>query len=337
MYPEGLVVSLIKYDKDGYAQIGAYGDNEKAEGEEEVLASRFKVELCVSSIDEQGRTKAELVDLSKIKLNIDHLKGTDIATENLAKVFKYEVEDTNQSSIFKFQPKMQIPEGINKLYLSLPISCEYQNKQYSLDLPVRLIGDPFDEMKAKKEELDLLLKRIRRYMPPEDWSRVINGIKENYDRMSPKEIRLFNRSLYEITRDKLMNEAQANINYAETLDWVIWGLEWVKWIGDQAFSYVAYFYGGALADALLSPTKEIMVTLISENIWYREGISSPEAKLQGVRGNLMTALENSLNSQIDSDTSIKKAGFILASFTVIKIVNHYYNDIGPGGKPIGFL
>ncbi|MHB8129553.1 MAG: hypothetical protein ACYDEX_11195 [Mobilitalea sp.] len=339
LYPEGLTVSIIKFDSDGYAQIGAYNDNEKVEDGEEVLATRFKVELAVSSIDEQGRTKAEIVDISKTNIKFNAIKGSDTTTANLAMAFKYEIEEIENSGIYKFQPKMQIPESRTKYYLMLPISCDYENKAYNLDLPIRLIGEPFNEMKEKKEELDFLLKRIRRYMPPEDWSRVIGSIKENYDNMSPKEIRLLNRSLYEITRDKLLNEAQANINYAEALDWVIWGLEWVKWIGDQAFSYVLLSLGGPagpLADALLSPTKEIMVSLISENIWYREGISSPEAKLRGVNGNLMAMLENSLMTQISSETSLKKAGFILASFTVVKIVNHYYNDIGADGKPIGF-
>jgi hypothetical protein len=79
-----------------------------------------------------------------------------------------------------------------------------------------------------------------------------------------------------------------------------------------------------------------MVQLISENIWYREGVSSPDAKLRGVRGNLSAMLENALMTQIDDKASMKKVGLILASFTVIKIVNHYYNDVGPDGKPIGF-
>lgn len=339
IYPEGLTVSFIKFDNEGYAQIGAYADNEKEEDGEDVLATRMKLELAVSSVDDNGRTKAELVDLSKVEVKFDKLKSQDTQTENLAKVFKYEIEDTDKPEIFKFQPKMQIPEGRTKHYLSLPISCEYQNKPYSLDLDVRLIGEPFNEMKEKKEELELLLKRIRRYMPPEDWSRVIGSIKENYNNMSPKEIRLLNRSLYEITSDKLLNEAQTNINYAENLDWVIWGLEWVKWVGDQAFSYAVLSLGGPagpLADALLSPAKEIMITLISENIWYREGISSPDAKLRGVNSNLLAMLENSLMTQISSDTSVKKAGAILASFTVVKIINHYYNDVGPDGKAIGF-
>ncbi|HBL84530.1 MAG: hypothetical protein A2Y17_01020 [Clostridiales bacterium GWF2_38_85] len=336
IYPEGITVSVIRFDDNDYAQIGAYEDKEREEGGEVVMATSFKLELAVSTVDANDRIKAELVDLSKLDVKFDKLKGTDTRAENLATVFKYEIEPTNNAGIYKFQPKMQIPEGDSKHYLTFPISCEYQNKPYNLDLPVRLIGEPFNEMKAKKEELDLLLKRIRKYMPPEDWSSVINNIKENYDRMSPKEIRLLNRSLYEITARTLYDESQANINYAETLDWVIWGLEWVKWVGDQAFSYVAAAYTGPVGEALLTPTKEIMVQLIAENIWYREGITSPADKLRGVNTSLMAMMENMLMTQIDKDTSLKKVGMILASFTVIKIVNHYFNDIGSDGKPIGF-
>jgi hypothetical protein len=336
IYPEGLSVSIVKFDEEGRAQIGAYSDKERAEGGEEVLATRFKVELAVSTQDEKGRTKAELVDLTNIEVEFSKLKGSTAQGENLAKVFKYEIIDTSSGGIYNFQPKMQIPEGKEKHFLTLPISCEYQNKEYLLDLPVRLIGEPFNEMQEKQKELDLLLARIKRYMPPEQWSDVIRNLKENYDRLSSKEIRLLNRSLYDTAARKLLYEAEENINYADTLDWVVWGLEWVKWVGDQAFSYVATAYTGPVGEALLTPAKEIMIQLISENIWYREGISSPSEKLRGVNTNLMAMLENSLMTQIKEDTSVKKAGAILASFTVIKIINHYYNDRGPDGKPIGF-
>lgn len=336
IYPEGLSVSVIKFDEEGYAQIGAYSDVEKVEGGEAVLATRFRLELAVSVADEGGRTKAELVDLTNIEAAFKALKGSSVRTDNLAKVFKYEIEKVSGNGVYKLQPKMQIPEGDEKHHLYLPISCEYQSKQYSLDLPVRLIGEPFNEMKEKQQELEMLLDRIKRYMPPEQWTDVIRNLKENYDNLSAKEIRLLNRSLYDTAARKMLDEAQENIDFAETLDWVIWGLEWVKWVGDQAFSYVAAAYTGPVGEALLSPTKEIMVQLISENIWYREGISSPAEKLRGVNSNLMAMLENSLMTQIKEDTSIKKAGAILAAFTVIKIVNHYYNDVGSDGKRIGF-
>ena len=336
IYPEGLSVSQVKFDENDRALFGAYSDNEAALEQPDVLATRLKIDLAVSTIDDRGMTKTRIIDPAKYSPVIEKLKGTDPRTENVSKVFKYEVEMTSSPGIYKFQPEMQIPEGDSKLLMILPLSCEYLGKSYVLELPVRLLGEPFNEMKAKQDELDLLLKRIKRYMPPEDWSGVISHIKENYDRMSPKEIRLLNRSLYEITARKLLDEARSEIDYANALDWVVWGLEWVKWVGDQAFAYLAFTYTGPLGEAVLSPAKDIMTGLIAENIWYREGITTTADKLRGVNSNLMAMLENSLMSQIGSDTSLKKAGAILAAFLVIKTVNHYYNDVGPDGKPIGF-
>lgn len=335
LYPEGLSVSLVKIDEDDNALFGVYSDKE-SDDENKVLPTRFKVELVISETDSKGRPRASRVNASEYTIDFKPLEGTSAQTINLTKVLDYEIERTSTLDVYLFKPFKQIPEGNQKLISSLTMTCDYKGETYFLKCPVRLVGEPFNELKAKKEELDLLLKRIKRYMPPEYWTDTIRNIKENYDRLSPKEIRLLNRSLYEITAYRLLNEAKENIDFANDLDWIVWGLEWVKWVGDQAFAYLATVYTGPVGEAILSPAKDIMTSLIAEDIWYREGISSADTKMRGVRANAMSMLENVGMSQIDSKTSLKKAGTILASFLVIKTINHYVNDLGPDGNPIGF-
>ncbi len=81
MYPEGLAVRGVKFDKLGYAQIGAYADAERAEGGEEVLATRLNVELAVGKLDEKGIHTVELVDVTKAGLEFGKLKGSDAGTK----------------------------------------------------------------------------------------------------------------------------------------------------------------------------------------------------------------------------------------------------------------
>ena len=50
---------------------------------------------------------------------------------------------------------------------------------------------------------------------------------------------------------------------AAALDWTVWGLEWVKWIGDCAFSIVVSAYTGPL-EAIISPAKDVLVSAIGE-------------------------------------------------------------------------
>lgn len=335
LYPEGLSLSLVTMDEHNNALFGVYSDKE-VDDENKVLPTRFKVELVISETDSKGRPRANRVDASKYTIDFKDLEGINMQSSNVTKVLDYEIERTSTLDVYLFKPFNQIPEGNQKLISSLTMTCDYEGKSYILKCPVRLVGEPFNELKAKKDELDLLLKRIKRYMPPEYWTDTIRNIKENYDRLSPKEIRLLNRSLYEVTAYRLLNEAQKNIDFANDLDWVVWGLEWVKWVGDQAFAYLATVYTGPIGEAILSPAKDIMTSLIAEDIWYREGISNYDLKLRGIRSNAMSMLENIGMSQIDSKTSIKKAGAILASFLVIKTINHYANDLDSDGKPIGF-
>ena len=255
VYPEGIVVRNVEFDENGYALIKAFSDDERTESGEEVLATRLIVELAVVTVDENGRSKTELADITTTSFKIGSLKGTDQDTENLAKAFKYEIEDAGRGA-YKFQPKMQVPEGKSPYYLTLPMSCTYDNTDYSLDFPVRLVGEPFDEMKSKQEELRLLLARVRRYMPPEEWQSVVQFFKERMDSMSVREIRLMNKSLVEASRYTLVKEGAALRNFAEKLEWTICGLEWVKWIGDQAFSYLMDYYFGPVGEALLVPAKD---------------------------------------------------------------------------------
>lgn len=336
--PEGIVVRNVEYDKNDYALIRAFSDAEKVEGGEEVLATRLIIELAVGTTDEKGNRITELVDISKTNLVIDKIKGTDQDTENLANVFKYEIEDVGKGA-YKFQPKMQIPEGENPYYMLLPMACSYNNIEYNLDFTVRLAGEPFDEMKSKQEELRLLLARVRRYMPPEEWQSVVQFFKDRFDSMSVNEIRLMNKSLIMISRKTLLKKSEDLRNFSNKLDWVISGLEWVKWIGDQAFSYVADYYSGPIGEALIVPAKDILVVLLADyagQIWFDEKSSITQESMETqVLSGVMTAIENVLMTNFDAkNKDMKKIGGILAAFAILKFLNHYFNDRTPDGKGI---
>jgi len=336
--PEGIVVRNVEFDENGYALICAFADEERIEDGEEVLATRIIVELAVGTVDEQGNSAVELVDVSKIDFKIGDLAGTDSDTKNLAKAFEYEIEDVGRGA-YKFQPKMQIPEGKNPYHMIIPMACSYNNIDYKLDFQVRLVGEPFDEIKSKQEELRLLLARVRRYMPPEEWQSVVQFFKERFDFMSVREIRLMNKSLVEASRYTLLTEGERLRNFADKLDWVIDGLEWVKWIGDQAFSYLMDYYFGPVGEALLVPAKDIAVVLIADyagQIWYDERTNLTEEQMETqVLTGIMTAVENLLMSNIDTKKmDMKKIGGILAAFAVLKFLNHYFNDKTPDGRDI---
>jgi hypothetical protein len=341
LYPEGLSVRGVKFDKAGNAQIGAYADPDKDEEDAEVTATRLIVELAVGRVDGKGISHVELVDVSKAPPAFGDLKGTEIRTENLVKAFRYEIIDAGRGA-YQFQPKMQIPEMGAPYYLRLPVESDFEGVHYSLDLPVRLLGEPFNEMREKQEELRLLLKRARKYMPPEDWAGLVRFFKERFDSMSAREIRLMDRSLITITQEKLTREGKELREFANTLDWVIGTLEWVKWIGDQAFSYLMAAYTGPVGEALIVPAKEIAVGFIAEyasEIWLcNASLQSQDQMTRGIRSNVSAMMENALMSQVDTKKlDMKKLGMILASFAMLKLISHYFNDVGPDGKPVGFL
>ncbi|KUO60018.1 MAG: hypothetical protein APF84_13350 [Gracilibacter sp. BRH_c7a] len=331
LYPEGISVRVIKYNEDGYALISAYEDTNTEEAGD-VTPTRFLVELAVGTVDENGRNKAKLVDASEYKPEFAKLEGTNNRTEELVKRFQYEIKDAGKAA-FTFQPLMQIPELENPYYVKLPITCEYAGETYTLDLPVRLIGEKLKPMGERKEELRLLLKRIRRYMPPEEWHDILAKIKPDLDKRSAEELRLLSKSVIYTAQARLLSEAAAQTNWAETLDWCIGALSVIKWVGDQAFSYLATVYTGPAGDAILSPMKDMLTALIGEagaSILVGEGFEYETLQLGNSVG---TMLENLIMSSVDvSIHEIRQIASVLAGFAVVNVAKHYVLDLDKNGQ-----
>jgi hypothetical protein len=331
LYPEGISVRVIPYDEDGYALISAYEDTNTEEAGD-VTPTRFLVELAVSSVDANGRQKAKLVDADQYKPEFARLKGTEVTTEELVKRFKYEIKEAGKAA-FTFRPLMQLPELENPYYVILPISCEYEGETYTLDLPVRLIGEKMNPMAERKEELRLLLQRIRRYMPPEEWHDILAKIKPDLDKRSAQELRLLSKSVIYTAQARLLSDAAAQIDWAETLDWCIGALSVIKWVGDQAFSYLATVYTGPVGDAVLSPMKDMLTALIGEvgaSILMGEGFEYENLQLGNSVG---TMLENLIMSSVDvSVHEIKQIASVLAGFAVVNVAKHYVLDVDKNGQ-----
>jgi site-specific DNA recombinase len=86
--------------------------------------------------------------------------------------------------------------------------------------------------------------------------------------MSTKELRLVT---YRICNDAVIYYTQDAAEYKKTaaeLDTMLTCAEWMKWFGDQAFSYLMTTYYGNTADAILSPAKDLFAAFLGEVLDY---------------------------------------------------------------------
>ena len=330
-------------DENGRLHVACSLLSEQGEDEAEIEKTDFQLVLAVSKTDDNGKNRAMLVDHDQINYQFGQMISQIDKLQNLLKAFPYEIDSSEGKStgIFKICPGRQLPQDDRLDYdVALPVSCEYENQTYTLDIPLRLLGDKLLPMAEKSEEIKLLIKRIRKYVDEEDRARLIREFKNDLPKMSATDVRLLSKSLVYASQTEVY-KANMHLLNAEMLDWVCWGLEWYKWIGDQAISVIisklSYSYA-PFVEAVVMPAKDLLVEHMG--IWlsdYVSGASSPSAyiDLEKLQQTGLSMLENTLTNLSEDAKSLKKVGSILAVYLVIKTANHYFNDKNDDGSSVG--
>lgn len=330
-YPEGISVTDVVYDREGHAQFAAYDDRDTEE--DDVAATGFIVNLAVR-VTENGKEVVKLLDGTEYTPEFGELKGTDPRTEVLASRFKYTIEKKpdNTNKAYKFVPARQIGEDEkNPYFLTLPITCEYGDETYELDLPIRLIGDKLGVRKDRETELANLKERIQKFGINPDTARFL---RENVHELSAAEIRLLSKK---IVYDSIVYYTQESADFMETADtmdsWINY-LSIVKWFGDQAFSYLMTIYTGPAGEAILTPTKELTVELIGElsaDLFMGNGVNWDEIK---VAVHISEMIENYTKSCFEDlgKANPKKLAQVIAGLCVFNLVRHYTFDLDENGK-----
>lgn len=344
MIPEG--ISLRPFtgcpiDENGRLLAACSLDPDQGEDETKIEKTPFQLVLAVSKTDENGRKKAILVDFDKISYQFGKMNAQIDKLKNLLEVFSYEIDSSEGSGIYKICPKRQLPQDDRLDYdVVLPVSCEYENQTYALDIPLRLLGDKLLPMAEKTEEVKLLIQRIKKYVDAEERAKLIREFKNDLPKMSAADVRLLSKSLVYSAQMGLY-KADRHLLDAKMLDWLCWGLEWYKWIGDQAISVIisklSYNYA-PFVEAVVMPAKDLLVEHMG--IWlsdYVTGASSPSAYIdcEKLEQTGLAMLENTLTNLSEDAKSPKKVGGILAVYLVVKTANHYFYDKNEDGSSVG--
>lgn len=324
--PEGLSIRDIKLDEEGHALISSYIDKE-TQDTTEIIPTEFVVELYVKS-EENGKTKAKKIDEEQFKPVFGELKGTEEKTNVLVQKFEYEIKDTKTSGTYQFAPKEQIAEPQTPYYVTLPISADYDGQTYPLDVPVRLLGDTLSAKAAWDKEYSLLKRRIQKFGMSQEASDYLRSRGRN---LSTNELRLLSKKIIYDSVAYYTKEGQEFTATADSMDEMINDLSLVKWIGDQAFSFLATLYATPAGEAILSPAKDLLMELIGEcvaGIISGDPINFEEVQ---VGTHISEAVENYVMTTIDFDklksvADLKKVGAVIAGLCIFNLLRHWYLD-----------
>ena len=336
LYPEGLSIREVKFDDQGYVLIDTF-DNEATEEWGDVVPTGFVLDFVVPEQDDKGRPTVRVLEPQEYSPVFAGLKGTEERTTHLAKRFRYSIQEIpGNLKEYKFAPEEALVEEEGKpYYLTLPISCKYGQEEYILDLPLRLLGGGPGPLAGWDEAFAHMKKVVSKVggISPE----LAKMLRENGKKMSTAELRLVT---FRICKDAVTYYTRDAAEYekiAAELDNMLYYAEWLKWFGDQAFSYLISKYYGNTADALLSPAKDFFAAFLGEVLDYLlndEPFTLDE--LETIK-NITAGVDNLIVNAFDDATSSKNITFkqtcaAVAGFLVWKIAKNIYENRDRDGK-----
>ena len=324
--PEGLSISKVDIEDDKM-QVQTFNDKE------ELQPVRFHVNLVVKENEKVLNLKP-----NKFEPIFKQIKGTSKSTDNLVTKFNYDIEPLQSNfKSYNFIPYDALIEDKNDPYIIiLPINCEYNLENYTLEVPIKLLGGDSGPMETRNKELDKMRDIVRKLgLSP----KTARFIRENIDTLSAKEIRLINRQICQEARDYFSKDAEELQKIANKLENLEYWFDWIKWLGDQAFSYLMTIYAGS-GEIILTPAKEMAVEFIAELYAdYVDGQSIDANRLSKGLENLqvISKIDGMLEDFImdvatGKDISVKKAGTCLAGWFMYKVAKNVQDNIEKTGN-----
>ncbi len=330
-YPEGLSAkSRYEESKNGvdYIRVQCFAKDYYGG-----LDNKWQVTEVEYTLAVKGEDKA-IIDPDGAEYNFDKIKGSGglgtkaYKEDSVAKKMQYKGEKSifNDKTVYTFEPNSTLcePEDGSFYMVLLPTSCDYKGTRYTLDVPLRLRGldpDPYEDWDIEYEKLK---NRIEIFSIPGErgfWLGKLELVAID-PKASTAELRLASKYLVRQYMRYWTVERIANLNDAELYDNIVGQLEWLKFAGDCAFSYLMTAYAGPVAEALISPAKDFAVENIGELIALWNHGEEITLKKFSVAKYLEAAGDNIVSNGIKF-TDWRTAARTLAAYFVYSSIKNY--------------
>ena len=278
LYPEGLSVLISGGPNplrpktpgarqvlvNGRLEVVSYATREKGELTLDPVITPTGFDLCYAYL-EKGKpvvvTEPRYFELQPLKEESENTRGI---------LEKYHYQRGWYISGFALRPSDSIPELESPYHVKMFVIATVGEMTDWMDVPIRLLGEPFSPMKAWEEEFRGLCEAVLRYYPAEVAHREIAYIRENF---SDPEV--WDKSKLRIIRYETIGRAQQFwlnqygyemqlVSYYDLTEAVF--KKPTRFIGDTAFKIVARFYWGE-NESWITPLKDLFVDVVDEAFW----------------------------------------------------------------------
>ena len=334
MYPEGITVQSRDEGKKGeikYVYVQAYEKENVGD-----LDKKWQVSEMQFTLAHKGKDKA-IIDPKEAKYKFEKLKGSGgkgmraDKEQCLAEKYEYKESygDWNGKFTYTFEPNANLSEPDNGKFMMvlLPTSCEYDGQKYEVEVPLRLRGKDPDPMQEWEKEYKELERRIEKYSLPENKAKLVHELKMCAldPKASVQELRLTSKWILREWMEYWTTQQKRDQAEARMYNIIVNVLEWTKFLGDCAFSFLVNMYAGPVADALISPAKDFITSAFGEVIAavnHGETLTLDIVDRFEFSKNLAAAGDNLLSNNINL-TNWKKAAATLSAYFVYCAVKNY--------------
>ncbi|MCR5305061.1 MAG: hypothetical protein K6E36_00980 [Oscillospiraceae bacterium] len=319
IWPEGLSAASPNV-KNGALTVLTEQTAEKA-----IPRTLFTLTLaCFDTSVNPPRVKVQ--PAGKTTAHFGRLQNTEAHGHLLTDNFRYEIElPENGESDCAIQPKNTLPVPKEPYDAMLPVSVEFEGQTYELELPLRLAGDTPAVPMDWQTEVDKLKKTVAEFgLSQKPWER---EFFRNIRHRTPNEISMARYAIIMEACDYYEKESLDMAALGNRLERIEMTLNVVKWIGDQAFSYLATVYmGGPIGEAVLSPLKDLFAQLfgtyagamLTGDRFDFEGSNYWKTVLQVAQKCIEAVLTG------ENPPTPKNLGYVVASYITISYIQHYY-------------
>ena len=351
MYPEGLTVhSKEEGKKNGvkYVRVQAYEKEHVGD-----LDKKWQVSEMTFTLAVKGEDKA-VIDPKGMEFSFDKIKGgggkgtTAAKEETIAEKFKYKESHGmhNEKYTYVIEPQSMLWEPDNGTFfiLSLPVKCTLDGDVYKIDVPLRMRGKDIDPMEDWNREYAKARERIEKFSLPGQKAENLKKLEEiaaREPKISTWELRLMCKDVVRAYMKYWTEQHEKDEWTVAALDWAVWGLEWTKFIGDCAFSYVVTAYTGPL-EAIISPAKDVFANLIGEigvNVVWGTKFNPEKLEIYDaiknagdnfVSGGAADGISWLASSSMANPAKIKYACAIMGGYFVFAVANNYLLSLEKG-------
>lgn len=331
MYPEGITVkSDMSGKKNGlkYIRVQAYEKENAGDFDKKWQVSRIKFTLAV-----KGKDRA-VIDPPEASYRFKKLKGSGGSgmrsdkEQSLAEKYQYKQAygENNGKFTYEFEPNSNLVEPDDGTFymVLLPAAAEYQGKSYTADVPLRLRGKDMETSDDWEKEYNDLKRRVEKFSLPENkqmWLERLNSCALE-PKVSVEEMRLVSKWILREYMDYWTNQSKKSLSEANMYNVIVNGLEWTKFVGDCAFSFLMTMYAGPVAEALISPAKDFVTGAVGEVIAAKTRGLDVDVDQFEFSKNLAAAGDNLVSGSIDLKNWRKAAATLGAYFCYAAIKNY---------------